>query len=78
MAPLLLQEKRAAYGEQIVATLSQQLIVEYGDGYSRASLFRMIQLNEMFQDKRIVASLVRQLSWTHFAKASCKLIADDC
>ncbi len=27
---------------------------------------RMIQFAEVFQDKEIVVSLIRQLSWTHF------------
>ena len=36
----LLREKRAEYGEEIVATLSQQLSAEFGNGFSRFSLSR--------------------------------------
>lgn len=30
----VLKEKRAEYGEEIVATLSQQLVIEFGQGFS--------------------------------------------
>lgn len=62
----VLNNERAEYGEQIVATVSQQLTEEYGKGFNRSSLFRMIQFAELFPDVEIVASLTRQLSWTHF------------
>lgn len=62
----ILQEKRAEYGEQIVATLSRQLVVEFGRGFEQKNLRRMIQFAEVFSDHEIVVSLTRQLSWTHF------------
>lgn len=62
----LLESKRAAYGEEIVSTLSRQLSAEYGSGYSRANLFRMIRFAEVFPDRAIVSTLSRQLSWSHF------------
>jgi predicted nuclease of restriction endonuclease-like (RecB) superfamily len=61
----ILQEQRAKYGEQIVQTLSAQLTREYGRGFSRQNLFRMIRFAEVFPDEQIVSSLMRQLSWTH-------------
>jgi hypothetical protein len=57
-----LQDKRAEYGRKIVATVSRQLAVEYGSGFSEANLRRMIQFSEVFPDEQIVASLMRQLS----------------
>ena len=62
----ILKEKRAEYGEQIVATLSKQLVVEFGNGYSRPNLFRMIRFAEVFPDEQIVSTLSRQLGWSHF------------
>ncbi len=62
----VLKNERAGYGEQIVSTLSKHLSSEYGSGFSEKSLHRMIQFAEVFPDQRIVASLMRQLSWTHF------------
>lgn len=61
----ILKEKRAAYGQEIVATLSQQLVAEFGEGFSRHSLFRMVKFYECFPDEKIVASVMQQLSWTH-------------
>jgi predicted nuclease of restriction endonuclease-like (RecB) superfamily len=62
----ILQGERAAYGEQIVATLSRQLVVEYGRGYTDKNLRRMIQFAQAFPDENIVAALWRHLSWSHF------------
>ena len=64
----ILREKRASYGEQIVATLSHQLIREFGSGYSEKSLRRMLQFAEQFSDSKIVATLSRQLGWSHFVE----------
>ena len=61
-----LKKKRAEYGKGIVATLSRQLINDYGNNFSEKNLRRMIQFAEVFPDKEIVVSLIRQLSWTHF------------
>ena len=62
----IMEEKRAAYGEQIVDAVSRQLAAEYGRGYSRANLFHMIRFAQAFPDEKIVYALSRQLSWTHF------------
>ena len=62
----ILKEKRAEYGREIVVTLSRQLAVEYGKGFSRRNLFNMIRFAEVFSDKRIVHALSAQLTWTHF------------
>lgn len=62
----MLKEKRAAYGERIVAALGRQLEREFGRGFSEKNLRRMMQFAEVFPDESIVASLRRQLGWTHF------------
>lgn len=64
----ILKQERAAYGEEIVATLSQQLTAEYGRGFSRYNLARMIQFAEVFPDEQIVATLSQDLSWSHFVQ----------
>lgn len=58
--------QRAQYGEEIVATLSRQLTAEYGRGFEQKNLRRMVQFAEAFPDEQIVATLWRQLSWSHF------------
>jgi len=62
----VLGSERAAYGEKIVATLSRQLEAEHGPGYTEKNLRRMIQFAEAFPEEQIVATLWRQLSWSHF------------
>jgi predicted nuclease of restriction endonuclease-like (RecB) superfamily len=62
----ILGEERAGYGERIVASLAQHLTIEYGRGFSRPNLFRMIRFAEVFPDREIVSTLSRQLSWSHF------------
>ena len=42
----ILKEKGAEYGKEIVATLSQELTIEYGRGFSRRNLFNMIRFAE--------------------------------
>lgn len=62
----ILKGERAEYGEEIVSNLSQQLVLEYGNGFSTKSLRHMIRFVEAFPDEQIVSALRRQLSWTHF------------
>jgi predicted nuclease of restriction endonuclease-like (RecB) superfamily len=64
----VLKGTRADYGEQIVSTLSRQLAAEYGNGYSRPNLFRMTRFAEVFPNQQIVATLSRQLGWSHFVE----------
>ncbi len=64
----VLKEKRAEYGAQVVSALGKQLEREFGRGFSEKSLHRMVQFAEVFADRKIVVSLIRQLSWTHFLR----------
>jgi predicted nuclease of restriction endonuclease-like (RecB) superfamily len=62
----ILRGDRAQYRKEVVATLSIQLQNDYGRGFEEKNLRRMIQFAEAFPDKQIVATLSRQLSWSHF------------
>ena len=62
----VLKEKRADYGQRIVSALSMKLSEEYGNGFAEKNLRRMIQFAEVYPEEKIVVSLIRQLSWTHF------------
>src|SRR5436190_19813727 len=62
----ILNNQRAAYGKQIVATLSRQLIIEYGNNFEEKNLRRMIQFAAQFPEEGNVATLWRHLSWSHF------------
>ncbi|MGA2296339.1 MAG: PDDEXK nuclease domain-containing protein [FCB group bacterium] len=61
-----LKNSRAEYGKKIISTLSRQLVLEYGKGYSVKNLRHMIKFAQVLQDKEIVSTLSRQLSWSHF------------
>ena len=69
----ILGEERAAYGQQVVASLSRQLTEEYGSGFSARNLFNMIAFAEAFPKLKIVQTLSAQLSWSHFVEIlQCK------
>lgn len=62
----ILAFNRAEYGAQIVVTLSRQLVLEFGQGFSEKNLRRMLQFAEIFPEEQIVVTLSRHLSWSHF------------
>ena len=62
----LLGGDRAAYGETLIAQVAEGLTGDYGRGFTRKNLWRMVQFADTFPDAEIVATLSRQLSWSHF------------
>jgi len=46
---------RAAYGEEIVSTVSRQLTQEYGQGYSKQNLLHMVRFIEAFPNEKKAA-----------------------
>ncbi|HHQ4312344.1 TPA: PDDEXK nuclease domain-containing protein [Serratia fonticola] len=64
----VLFDERAEYGEAIVATLSRQLVHDYGKGFGEKSLRRMMQFADTFPDEQIVTQLSQELSWSHFVE----------
>jgi hypothetical protein len=64
----ILREQRAAYGEQILPTLSARLVPDFRTGFSARNLARMVQFAEAFPDQGIVAGLARKLSWSHLVE----------
>src|SRR5258707_76960 len=61
----VLKETRAEYGRRILSTLSKTLEAEFGRGFGRRNLFRMVRFAEVFPDIKIVSALRTQLGWTH-------------
>jgi hypothetical protein len=61
-----LQDERAPYGKRILATVSRELTVEFGQAFTLRSLYRAIQFCQCFPDQEIVSTLSTQLSWSHF------------
>lgn len=62
----LLNNKKPEYGKQVIKELSKKLVRNYGRGYSSSNLYRMLQLNEFFEDFENFATLSQKLSWSHF------------
>ena len=54
------------YGSKIVATVSRQLTAQFGKGYTRDAIFRMVKVARAYPDEEIVGTLSRQLTWSHF------------
>jgi hypothetical protein len=61
-----LKKQRADYGQQIIRTLAAELCLDYGRSFERSGLFRIVQFAEVLPDESIVATLSRQLGWSHF------------
>lgn len=63
----VLDNQRAEYGKQIVSTVSTQLQEEFGhQGFEPRNIRRMMQFAQLFPDFKIVATVSRQLTWSHF------------
>lgn len=62
-------QNRAKYGNKILATLSQQLILKFGKGFTYSALTRMCKVSECF-DFQNIATLSQQLSWSHLIELS--------
>lgn len=62
----VLSGERAQYGAQLMDRLGERLAGEFGRGFEAKNLRRMVQFAQAFPNAEIVASLMRQLSWTHF------------
>ena len=60
----LKQKNKIVYGKQILVTLSQDLIEQFGKGFTYTALTRMMKVAEFFQEQKI-ATLSQQLSWSH-------------
>jgi predicted nuclease of restriction endonuclease-like (RecB) superfamily len=62
--------ERAEYGSQLLVTLSKDLKVKYGKGFSRSNLFQCRQLYLLFPK---IQTLSGKLSWSHY----CEILKAD-
>ncbi|WP_297424068.1 DUF1016 N-terminal domain-containing protein [Clostridium sp.] len=58
----------SGYGEKVVEALAKELSEQYGKGYGKRNLFRMIKFYEAFGDYNIVTTMSAQLTWSHFVE----------
>lgn len=54
------------YGKKVVLEISNRLSVDYGEGFNRSAISRMINFYQEFPDYEKVATLSQQLTWSHF------------
>lgn len=59
-------EKRAEYGSRLIATLAEELSVEYARGFSARDLRNYRQLYLCFNDLEIWYTRVPNLTWSHY------------
>lgn len=64
----ILLGERAQYGETIVLEISKRLTANFGKGFNKTALFRMLKFYQEFQNYEIVATLSQQLTWSHFVE----------
>ena len=58
--------ERAEYGQAVVRRLAARLTERYGRGWSQRSIERMVGFATAYPVLGIAASLMPQLTWTHF------------
>ncbi|MDR0461007.1 MAG: PDDEXK nuclease domain-containing protein [Nitrososphaerota archaeon] len=63
---VILDFKRAKYGEKIFATLSRKLVEVYGNSFEEKNLYRMMQFANTFTDITALQKWSCVLSWSHF------------
>ena len=66
----VLQGNRAPYGKQIIANLSELMVLNFGSGWSQKQLMHCLRSAESFSEEQIVSAVQRQLSWTHLKTIS--------
>ena len=54
------------YGKKVVFEISRRLSVDYGSGFDKAAISRMINFYQEFPDYEKVVTLSQQLTWSHF------------
>lgn len=54
---VVLKDKRAEYGKQVIINLSKKLTLEYGKGWSKQQLQHCLRFAETFADFEIVSTL---------------------
>jgi len=61
----ILNNRRAEYGKQILVTVSQQLVLNFGRNFEEKNLRRMCQFANQFDDFENIVTLSRHLTWSH-------------
>ncbi|MCX5692071.1 MAG: DUF1016 N-terminal domain-containing protein [Candidatus Omnitrophica bacterium] len=61
----IVRNKRARYGEQIIQSISSQLAMNYGTGFSSQNIWHMVKFYEVYPILSAMRRELEGLSWTH-------------
>ena len=65
---IILDGERAAYGKNILSTLSTKLMEVYGNSFYVENIYRMMRFAKVFVDFEILSTASTKLSWSHFCE----------
>lgn len=65
----VLNNSKPDYGKRVIEETSTRLMMEYGQGYDKTAVTRMIQFYKLFPSYEKVATLSQQLTWSHLTRA---------
>jgi len=63
---VILDNKRAEYGKEILTPLAAKLTARYGNSFSKWNLYRMVRFATEFPDIEILTPVASKLTWSHF------------
>lgn len=64
----ILCNEKAEYGKSVIIELSKKLSGQYGRGFSRQNLNRMVKFYDFYNDFQKCSTLSSRLSWSHFVE----------
>ncbi|MFA4923094.1 MAG: DUF1016 N-terminal domain-containing protein, partial [Ignavibacteriaceae bacterium] len=65
----IINANKVQYGAKILATVSQQLALQYGKGFTYSSVTRMCKVAKIYDEENI-ATVSQQLNWSHLIELS--------
>lgn len=64
----ILGGERGDYGAEIVATVSRELTLAYGRGFTAKALWRMVQCAQAFPEVERLRAIATRLTWSHLVE----------
>lgn len=64
----ILSSSKPEYGKRLMEEISDKLYSEYGKGFDKTSVSRMVKFYQLFPEYEKVATLSQQLTWSHFVE----------
>ena len=68
ISEVLLHGEKPDYGRGAIEDISARLTLEFGRGFDKTAVHRMVQLYQEIPEEEKVATLSQQLSWSHFVE----------